>query len=103
MEFVENKKQERLHAYCASADVVIEDNYRRETIPELPLLLLTSIYNPICIHKTVYVNGPEGCGKTTRVIELFRKSFHKRLLTNNTDTHTCQRDDNSKNKFLYLS
>ena len=31
-----------------------------------------SIHDPIARHRFVYLNGPGGCGKTTRVIEHFR-------------------------------
>lgn len=93
-------KNEMLHGYCESADVTIKDEYRKSTnnnfvVAEMSstVSLLPSVYDPVTRHKTVYLNGPGGSGKTTRVIELFRNSDMITL----TPTHRLAREMRQRN------
>ena len=66
-------KKETILDYSESADVPIKDIYRK-TNRILKSSSAPSIYDPVSRHKTIYLNGPGGSGKTTRAIELFKNS-----------------------------
>ena len=36
------------------------------------IMFAPTVYDPMTRYKSVYINGPQDCSKTTRVIKLFR-------------------------------
>ncbi|KAL3865473.1 hypothetical protein ACJMK2_042860 [Sinanodonta woodiana] len=84
-------KNELLHIYRESADVGDKPTWKVKDGNDLVKSIAPSIHDPIS-HQLVYLDGPGGCGKTTRVCELFRGSDLIVL----TPTHRLARDFHEK-------
>ncbi len=82
-------KQENILSYSESADVEIKEIYYKNN-NQISKSSAPSMYDPVARHKTVYLNGCGGSGKTTRVIKLFMNNHSDMIVL--TPTHKPARE-----------